>query len=184
MFCPKCSRQQIYDEIRFCSRCGFKLNVVKALLADNDASASKASASTISAPAAPDPARRKKDMMSGAALMVVFALHTAWTTEDLSLDREYTSLIVKCLILCGLINIMPAIRNFFAGGAAQEDSRSFPKMLSRLAAKFKRTDQNAALPAAYDSRPAAGYFTGRIKTGEFTAPPSVTEDTTNLLRNN
>lgn len=32
MFCPKCSQQQISDEVRFCSRCGFQLGVVAKLL--------------------------------------------------------------------------------------------------------------------------------------------------------
>jgi len=32
MFCPKCSQQQVSDEVRFCSRCGFQLGVVAELL--------------------------------------------------------------------------------------------------------------------------------------------------------
>ena len=177
MFCPKCSRQQISENVRFCSRCGFQLSVVKALLVADDTSLSQTSLSAV-----PDRWRRKREMIIGAMLMCVFALHTAWTTEDLSLDREYTSLIVKCFILCVLINLAPVVRNFFSGRAAQ-DRFSSPKLLSRLSAKFNNKNQTAALPAAY-GRPAADYFTGRIDTAEFVPPPSVTEDTTNLLRNN
>jgi hypothetical protein len=121
-------------------------------------------------------------MAIGAVLMAFLALHSAWTTEDLSLDREYTSLIVKCFILCVAINIMPVIRDFFSGNMTQ-DSLSSPKMLSRLIAKFKNKDQNPALPAAY-GRPADDYIAGRLQTAELVAPPSVTEETTNLLRNN
>ncbi|HEU4435248.1 MAG TPA: hypothetical protein VFR51_17815, partial [Pyrinomonadaceae bacterium] len=36
MYCPRCGRQPITDELRFCSYCGFKLGVVKASLADCD----------------------------------------------------------------------------------------------------------------------------------------------------
>ncbi len=32
MFCPKCSQEQISDEMRFCSRCGFQLAGVSELL--------------------------------------------------------------------------------------------------------------------------------------------------------
>ena len=32
MYCPQCSQQQISDEMRFCSRCGFPLTAVKDLL--------------------------------------------------------------------------------------------------------------------------------------------------------
>lgn len=177
MFCPKCSWQQISDDIRFCSRCGFQLNVVKALLADDDASLSKTSGFI-----AANRWRRKRDMATGAVLMLLFALHTAWTTEDLSLDREYTSLIVKCLVLCVLINIMPVIRDFFSGTASPDDTSS-PKILSDLIARFKKSHQNPALPAAY-GRPAAGYFPEGINTAELVPPLSVTEETTNLLRNN
>ena len=176
MFCPKCGGPQISDDVRFCSRCGFQLSVVQALLVAGEASLSKISESD----ATYRPAR-KKDMIVGAVLMTFLALHSAWTTEDLSLDREYTSLIVKCFILCVLINIMPFIRNFFSGRMTQ-DSHSSPGMLAHLMAKFKNEEQKNALPAAY-SRPAADYATGRITTAELVPPPSVTEDTTNLLRN-
>jgi hypothetical protein len=32
MYCPKCSQQIASEELRFCSRCGFKLDIVKACL--------------------------------------------------------------------------------------------------------------------------------------------------------
>ncbi len=98
MFCPKCSQQQSSGNIRFCSRCGFKLNVLKALLAEDNASLSKTSKSN-----AVNRSWRKRDMTIGALVMFFFALHSAWTTEDLSLEGKFTGLIIKCLILCGLI---------------------------------------------------------------------------------
>lgn len=36
MYCPRCGRQPIADELRFCSYCGLKLAVVKASLADSE----------------------------------------------------------------------------------------------------------------------------------------------------
>jgi hypothetical protein len=33
MYCPKCSQQQLSEQVRFCSRCGFNLDTVKASLA-------------------------------------------------------------------------------------------------------------------------------------------------------
>lgn len=35
MFCPKCGQQQVSDEIRFCSRCGFTLKDVAEALKNN-----------------------------------------------------------------------------------------------------------------------------------------------------
>ena len=37
MYCPRCGHQPTTNELRFCSYCGFKLGVVKASLADDDA---------------------------------------------------------------------------------------------------------------------------------------------------
>jgi hypothetical protein len=37
MYCPKCSQQQISDDVSFCSRCGFRLRIVSELLATNGA---------------------------------------------------------------------------------------------------------------------------------------------------
>ena len=35
MYCPKCSQEQISDEVRFCPRCGFQLDALKLMLAEN-----------------------------------------------------------------------------------------------------------------------------------------------------
>jgi len=37
MYCPKCSQEQISDEMRFCSRCGFSLIAVMELVAASHA---------------------------------------------------------------------------------------------------------------------------------------------------
>src|SRR5262245_12597822 len=36
MYCPRCGRQPVANELRFCSYCGFKLGVVKATLAEEE----------------------------------------------------------------------------------------------------------------------------------------------------
>lgn len=36
MYCPRCGRPPVSDELRFCSYCGFKLGVVKASLSDSE----------------------------------------------------------------------------------------------------------------------------------------------------
>lgn len=36
MYCPRCGRPPIADELRFCSYCGFRLGVVKASLAESE----------------------------------------------------------------------------------------------------------------------------------------------------
>ncbi|MET0753730.1 MAG: zinc ribbon domain-containing protein, partial [Pyrinomonadaceae bacterium] len=76
MFCPKCSQQQISDETRFCSRCGFELNVVKALLASDDAPQSVEIQK-------PDRSLRPRDMTIGAGIMFFFAFIVAVITVDM-----------------------------------------------------------------------------------------------------
>jgi hypothetical protein len=177
MYCPKCSQQQISDDIRFCSRCGFQLNIVKALLADNGKGLTQTSATG----AVSVNSQRKKDMKIGAVLMSLLALRVAWVADDLSLEREFILLIVNCLILCALINVIPLIRDFFRRKAIQDSSAS-PKILSSLIAGLRGNSQNSALPPAYN-RPTTDYFATGINTAEIVAPPSVTEETTNLLIN-
>jgi hypothetical protein len=64
MFCPKCSQAQVSEQVRFCSRCGFRLDAVKELI-ENDALAEKprAHAETSLPP--------QKDISIGAALMFI-----------------------------------------------------------------------------------------------------------------
>ncbi|HEV2763842.1 MAG TPA: hypothetical protein VGV38_12750, partial [Pyrinomonadaceae bacterium] len=40
MFCPQCGQQQVSDEVRFCSRCGFQLSAVTGLLTTGGVAAS------------------------------------------------------------------------------------------------------------------------------------------------
>jgi hypothetical protein len=63
MFCPKCGQQQPSEQVRFCSRCGICLDVVKTSLAGGEA---------IAAAALP----RKRDINIGVALMFIGTLLT------------------------------------------------------------------------------------------------------------
>lgn len=181
MYCPKCSQQQISDNVRFCSRCGFQLNVVKALLVDDDTTLTRDSGSRSSGNSS-----RKRDMTIGAMLMFAFAFFVAVVTADLPPEHNarIVQLVIAWLILSALINIIPLVRYFFRGDAGRrEENSSSPGLLSGLISKIKNRKKTSALPAAH-SRPAADYVTERIKTTELVAPPSITEETTNLLRRN
>lgn len=76
MFCPNCGQQQASGETRFCSRCGFQLGVVKALLAAGEGEGPGVRP-------VPDQARRRKDMTKGAAFMFLAALIVAAGTVEL-----------------------------------------------------------------------------------------------------
>ena len=62
MYCPRCGRQPISNELRFCSYCGFKLGVVKASLADSDEVQPADSSTAVRLP-------RQRDINIGVILM-------------------------------------------------------------------------------------------------------------------
>lgn len=172
MFCPKCSQEQISDETRFCSRCGFQLNVVKALLTEENSAQSAAAAK-------PDRSLRKRDATIGVLLMFVFAFIIAVITSDMpsSHNGRFILLIGAWFVLSLLINIKPLIGYFLRADAAAPatDDFSVSKTVLKFASRKKKS-----LPEAH-SIPASDFVVSNVNTAEMAAPPSVTERTTNLL---
>ncbi len=173
MYCPKCSQEQVSDETRFCSRCGFQLNVVKALLTDDSALQSAEIQK-------PDRSFRKRDLTIGAALMFVFALIMAILTVSLPPASSFRIiyLVIAWLVLSVLINIKPMIQYFMRTENNASDEKHLPSKLQSNFT-FKGENQNAALPSA-QSIP-ADFMMPAANTAEMVSPPSITESTTNLL---
>jgi hypothetical protein len=175
MFCPKCSQEQISDETRFCSRCGFQLNVVKALLAEDSLPQSSETQK-------PDRSLRKRDLTIGAALMFVAAFIVAALTVGLPQNHSgrILFLFVAWLLLSLLINIKPMIQYFMRAEITAPDDKNYlpSKPASNLFSQGE--GQYAALPTA-QSIP-ADFMTAGADTAEMVQPPSVTESTTNLLK--
>ncbi len=172
MFCPKCSQQQVNDETRFCSRCGFELNVVKALLSSGS---NLPSAETRK----PDRSLRKRDMTIGAFLMFVLAFFGAAVTSDL--PPNHTGRIIIFVLawigLTVLINIKPMIQYFLRGdhSALPVEEISTAKVFSKI-----NWRQKNALPESR-SIPAVDFVKPTANTAEMVQPFSLTEETTNLL---
>ncbi len=172
MFCPKCSQQQISDETRFCSRCGFQLNVVKALLSDDNPAQNEEITK-------PDRSLRKRDMTIGAAVMFLFAFIVAAITVDMpaSHSSRIFLLAIAWLVLSLLINIKPIIQYFLRAeiAAPAADDFSASKVFSKFSSRNKKS-----LPET-QSIPAADLVMPSKNTAEMVQPFSVTERTTNLL---
>lgn len=173
MFCPNCGQQQASDETRFCSRCGFQLGVVKAVLAAGETADAPAAAARV-----PDSARRKKDLTLGAALMFLSALAVAAATVELppGHSNRIVALVIAWLVLSLLINLRPLLRYFFGGSpaAAAQDAHA--------PAPLGRAPHNPSLPPAR-AVPASELGGRQFGTAEAAGPPSVAERTTNLLGN-
>ncbi|MEK6279819.1 MAG: zinc ribbon domain-containing protein [Acidobacteriota bacterium] len=65
MYCPKCSQEQVFEEVKFCSRCGFQLNAVKELLT-SDATQT----ANINEPHEGSNISRQRDVILGAMMML------------------------------------------------------------------------------------------------------------------
>lgn len=174
MFCPKCSQEQVSDETRFCSRCGFQLNIVKALLAED----SLPQAAEIQKQ---DRSLRRRDLTIGAAIMFVFAFIVAAITVSLppAHSARILFLTVAWLVLSLLINIKPIIQFFVRGENRIEGEEKYlpSKIMSGFASQTER--QNAALSSAQTIP--ADFMIPSVNTAEIVQPPSITEPTTNLL---
>jgi len=172
MFCPKCSQQQVSDETRFCSRCGFQLNVVKALLVNDDMLQTQNTEIQ-----KPDRSLRKRDLTIGAFLMFILALIGAALIIELPPFHSARIIIVVLawVALTLLINIKPIIRYFLQADSSGKDT-STTETFSNLSTKIK----HAALPSSH-SIPAEDLIMPSINTAEMVSPPSITEQTTNLL---
>jgi hypothetical protein len=167
MYCPRCG-QQAFDEVRFCSRCGLRLDGVTVLL-DNDGlvapPAPEAQASKVSA--------RQKGKREGVQLifssivMFPFAMAIAIWHE---IDSPVPLLVPLTIFLAGLTTLLYSV--IFE--EKQQPSKQRPQQL-----QGRSLDQNVISPPP----PASTTAPRRVKTADMIQTPSVTEGTTNLLDN-
>ncbi len=165
MYCPKCSQKQISEDVRFCSRCGFQMEGVIRLLANDgilpfenksETSFVRRAASTIGA----------KIIFSSVILFIITFLYAV-------ADNAPAVLIVPFLL-------------FLAGLAQMSYILIFGKKTSELdetenIKNFNPAKTNRNLPPIL-SEPVSAYQKIRRDEGELIPPPSVTEPTTKLFR--
>ena len=180
MYCPKCSQQQVSEEVRFCARCGFQLDALKTLLAE-DQNISMADENKRRSQLTP---RRKRDILLGATLMLVASVLIALLMISTVAGTPVQAVIIPLLLMWAAI--VSAL--LLSGHAAREVTRLFSKdaslaperTSSGLITQVSDAARQKALPpvqAAPGLRPGSW----RSNTAELTLPPSITEHTTNLL---
>lgn len=159
MYCPKCGYQQVLDDMRFCSRCGFQLAGVAELLAADGI-----------APAKPGilQARAPRISRRGARLLF-FSIVTApvFIIFSAMFDSPVPLLGSFFFFLAGLAHI--AYQLIF-GESLLLEVRKERELLSTGPEPYLR-------PA--EGIPASDLF--RRETADFTSPPSITESTTKLF---
>lgn len=185
MYCPKCSQQQASDEVRFCSRCGFQLGVVKELLTQMEATVP-----TAVEPLPPAPARglSKRDVTIGALLMYLISVALIIISSPIPPLRNdqifvLTILFVALALFVNFISpLLRAVNKLFGEENKASGRAEIPRPQAAPDLSTQVSAHRAELPPAR-SVPAGLFNSPRVNTAEMLQPPSITEHTTNLLDN-
>jgi zinc-ribbon domain len=177
MFCPKCGQQQSSDGVRFCSRCGFQLEVVKELLVTDGAPPLWPEAETDRSHRSP----RNRGIRQGVMLMLLTALIvpvTALLSKVGLLPREFVAL---AAIICAVGGFMRLVYALMFEESARNKKRPAPA--APAPPQQLRAGAAARSLPPQQSRPESDFYKGRrTETAEIAQPPpSVTENTTKLL---
>jgi type IV secretory pathway VirB3-like protein len=179
MYCPKCSQQQVSDEIRFCPRCGFQLETVKMLLAENQNNL----AVTKAKPQSHISATRKRDFLLGATIMLVGAIFIALLMVSTIAGTPLQAVIIPLVLVWAAIVAIILLSGHTIREVTKlfsKDSSSQPPESASLITHVTAAARHQALPPV-QSAPVSEFGSWRIKTAELVQPLSVTEHTTNLL---
>lgn len=160
MFCPKCSQEQVSDEMRFCSRCGFRLTGVSELLSSDGALPVRYGKQTEIIPGL----RRKKNLPGAKIMFFSICLLPVAVGIGIAVNGPAPLLISIIPFFTGLVYMLYAL--VFRNQNAESRRETVPEI-----------SQIPPPPPAYVAPPA------QMKTGELTPmpPPSVTDQTTKLL---
>lgn len=178
MFCPSCGQQQATANVRFCSRCGFQLQVVTDLLTHGGLPST-----AMQHPVAPglEMSPRQRGVRQGAAMLMVAIVMIPLLGF---LAEEVGALLGVTLFMGGLARLIYSLA--FLPKIPQPH---MPQMASAQAPyQAMPPHQSPVLnpgyaPPALPQPPPNPWNTGapRYNTGELSEPPSVTEHTTRLL---
>lgn len=168
MYCPRCSQEQLSEEMRFCSRCGFPLAIVMQLVSSGGA------LEGFDPEAKTQLSSRQKGIRWGVILMAIGALllPTAALMTAMKSDLVFLFVPVLLIFLTGVVRLLHA---YLLG-------QKTPNKIESSAAARNRQLAAARTPAlpAGQSIPAANWKQP-VNTSEMAQPVSVTENTTRLL---
>ncbi|HRH46479.1 MAG TPA: hypothetical protein PKY82_32850 [Pyrinomonadaceae bacterium] len=179
MHCPTCGQQQINNEIRFCSRCGFLLSDVAEVVANNGISPYK-TPGRISKKDSP----RKRGIKQGAMVMLVGCLLIvpiiSILMPFLGFPPFFIPIAAVSSFMGGLLRIIYALMfeekeaiGFFP------ESNVFQPQAFQNQSNPKSLPANQSIPASVYAPPTQGSW---METNDLVQPPSVTESTTKLLQ--
>lgn len=176
MYCPQCGQQQVSDNLRFCSRCGFPLEGVLQLLGSGGAL-------PFYQPSGPrEMSARRKGVRQGAALFLAGAV----LVPVLGILNSFThgpNLLDILVPLAAVIFFLGGLMRMLFAAVFEEGAPRPHQVMTTSYAPFPVTQLNTHAPAALppaQNNPATGWRP-RPNTSEIRQPSSVTENTTRLL---
>jgi hypothetical protein len=178
MFCPQCGQQQISQETRFCSRCGFLLTGVADIVARGGALPDHL-LSQEEKPVSP----RKRGLKQGLFIFLLTFLVVpivAIISVSLRIPPFPTAFAAILLSMGGLLRMVYALmfESTYPGGTTMEQQihGATQNILNRPNAAALPPQQS--IPVTDYVSPASGNWRD---TNELAAPGSVTDNTTRLL---
>lgn len=176
MYCPKCSQQQISDEVRFCSRCGFSLSAVRELVTSDNALAEGGAETR-----AEQLSRIQKGVRKGARLMLA-SLGMTLIVGFLAAMNDDFAIFAFVPFICFLVGFVRILHSVFWADRASlaKAAASQPHVVHAMAGQpvaAARRPELSPPPVV----PIESFTARRAETSEMVRPPSVTENTTKLL---
>jgi hypothetical protein len=180
MYCPQCGQQQASESLRFCSRCGFPVEGVLQLLANNGILPAY--------PLAPaDPSPRKKGVRQGGVLLLLgilivpmLGILASFAPGRIEVVFELLAALSSIIFFVGgLMRMLYAA--LFEEGAPRGPRFSVPSyMAPGISPTLSPPRLGAGLPPKHGAT-ASNWVGAKVNTGELLHRPSVTEGTTRLL---
>jgi len=176
MYCPQCGQQQVSDVTRYCSRCGFPLDGVTAVLVNRGALPTQ-----YTQPGYKKLSPRSKGVRQGALLMLstilLVPLMAIIGVAILNLPAVIVGITAVSCFLGGLLRIFYAL--LMEDSVAPMNSEPMSGYAQPGMPQFGQSAQNPGLPPGSMNAPPG--WRPRPNTAEIYQPPSVTENTTRLL---
>lgn len=176
MYCPTCGQQQISDETRFCSRCGFLLSDVAEVVANNGVSPYKTPSGLVK-----KDSPRKRGIKQGGMIMLVGSLLVVPIISILYPFLQFPNVFIP---IAAVISLMGGLlRIIYAYMFEEKEKVIFEQNIPNTNVIRGKTSQNAlppeqSIPITDYEPPPGSWHT----TNDLIQPPSVVEETTKFLQ--
>jgi hypothetical protein len=166
MYCPKCGHQAVSNNVRFCPGCGFRMDGVAELVANNGVLAADEEQ-----PPKPRRSMVKRGALLGATLMFIPLLMILPVVRHGPWERGPAAFFFSWVALMMLIGVSGYVKRLITKIFSEEEPSPSKKIAS---------PRGPALPAAY-SAPVADSSQQFVDTAKMAQPSSITEQTTSRL---